>query len=172
MSEKNEKWINESDENHGLHKGVVLLRNENNKLRTKVNWLKEKLKENTKKRLSTNTVRQTEPPSCICTLKYSSNAKETGSSFDAAELNKTCRKIIELTVFSLSMTELQYIHNVIYIASIEKDPFTKTPQVPDTYDLNGHKDRMEFLENELTETTKRLKSFMKPRAHCNRPQKT
>lgn len=129
--------------------------------------MKEKIKANARKQPTS----QSEATGCICILNLYSNTKENGSAFDAAELNKICLKIIEMSVFALTMTELQYVHNAIYIAATEKDPFKKTTNMLGTYDLNGHKDRMEYLETELAETTKRLKNYMKPRPQWNRPQK-
>lgn len=167
ISEKKEKWTYESEENEGYRKGIILLRNENNSLRTKLSSMKDKIKANTRKHPSG----QSEATGCICILNLYSNTKENGSAFDTAELNKICRKIIEMSVFALTMAELQYVHNAIYIAAIEKDPFRKATTMLGTYDLNGHKDRMEYLETELAETTKRLKIYMKPRPQWNRPQK-
>lgn len=158
LTEKTNKWSLDSSDNDILQKEVGILRKENADLRVKISAIKSKLKG---KILNAKTHRDASLSlstrgKCMCAMSVYSSAKTDFDAFDTAELNKICRKIVQKTVFTLTMDELRYMHRIVYTAALEKDPYRNMTHKL-TMDMDSHEGRMEILKNELIENKKRLK---------------
>lgn len=98
---------------------------------------------------------------------FTLNASESKFGYNIPELLRICRTIIaKKGVFTLTTAELQVVQRAVHTAAIHKDPIRKSEREI-SYDIEDGKEKIDYLQNELSDSQQVLKTFNKPSANFN-----
>lgn len=99
--------------------------------------------------------------------RNNSFSRRPSSGYNIPELLRICRTIIaKKGVFTLTTSELKVVHCAVYTAAMQKDPIKKSERAI-SYDIESGKEKIEYLQSELTESRQILKQFSKPKGDFN-----